>query len=155
MSPEPSASRVAVLERRGKFFVAEPFFERGPRLVVSRDRRASVGDLVVVRTGAPRDGRGGRRATVARRLGRPEVARDVIEALMVDRGLRRSFDPAVEHEAREAVSVKHDFVGRRDLRSLPTFTIDPTTGGRNTHIALTYYYYPVSNCGSSCQLNIG
>lgn len=43
---------------------------------------------------------------------------------MIDRGLRRSFDPAVEHEARER---DFGFDGRRDLRSLPTFTIDPET----------------------------
>jgi ribonuclease R len=124
------APRVAVIERRGKFLVAEPFFSPGPRFAVSRDRNASVGDLVVVRAAAGRDGRARGRTVVARRLGRPEVARDVIEALMVDRGLRRSFDPAVEHEARElAVSVAagDDRRGRRDLRDLPTFTIDPAS----------------------------
>ena len=121
--------RVAVIERRGKFLVAEPFFDRGPRVAVSRDRRAEVGDLVLVNPGARRNGRGGGRATIARRLGRPEVARDVIEALMVDRGLRRSFDPAVEREARDAresVEVRAGG-GRKDLRALTTFTIDPTT----------------------------
>jgi ribonuclease R len=127
-----AGARVAVLERRGKFLVAEPFFEAGPRLVVTRDRRANVGDLVVVSAGGARNRRGAGRATIARRLGRPEVARDVIEALMVDRGLRRSFDPAVEHEVRDLASVdRHnaalDGPGRRDLRSLPTFTIDPAT----------------------------
>ena len=124
-------ARVAVLERRGKFLVAEPFFEPGPRVVVSRDRRFDVGDLVVLRPPAADGGRrggGGRsRAAVARRLGRPEVARDVIEALMIDRGLRRAFDPAVEHEAREAATAGEGASsGRRDLRSLPTFTIDPS-----------------------------
>jgi ribonuclease R len=123
--------RVAVLERRGKFLVAEPFFQPGPRLVVSRDRSVNIGDLIVVRTAASRNGRGARRATVARRLGRPDVARDVLEALMIDRGLRRGFDPAVEHEAREvsAVMPTGDAVepSRRDLRSLTTFTIDPPT----------------------------
>jgi ribonuclease R len=121
--------QVAVLERRGKFLVAEPFVHPGPRLVVSRDRRVNVGDLVVVRTGTARNGRGARRATVARRLGRPDVARDVLEALMIDRGLRRSFDPAVEHEARESASATPTGesvpTSRRDLRSLTTFTIDP------------------------------
>ncbi len=118
--------RVAVLERRGKFLVAEPLFERGPRLVVSRDRGVAVGDLVVVRAPSARNGRGARRATVARRIGRPDVARDVIEGLMLDRGLRREFDPAVEHEARVAGEA-FDAQGRRDLRSLPTFTIDPVS----------------------------
>ena len=121
-------ARVSVLERRGKFLVAEPFFASGPRLVVTRDRRFAVGDLVVVRPGGARNGRGGRAAVVAR-LGRPNVARDVIEALMVDRGLRRRFDPAVEHEARDAArtGVGVELERRRDLRSLPTFTIDPVS----------------------------
>jgi ribonuclease R len=120
---------VAVIERRGKFLVAEPFFDRGPRLAVNRDRRAEVGDLVVVDSGNRRNGRSGGRATVSRRIGRPDVARDVIEALMLDRGLRRSFDPAVEREAREAAqSVPVEAGGgRRDLRSLTTFTIDPVS----------------------------
>jgi ribonuclease R len=126
--------RVAVLEQRGKFLVAEPFFSPGPRLVVSRDRRFSVGDLVVVRPpagdGSGR-GRGRGRAVIARRLGRPSVARDVIGALMIDRGLRRGFDPAVEHEARQAASAPLptpiDSGGRHDLRELPAFTIDPAT----------------------------
>jgi ribonuclease R len=138
-SAPASGARVAVLERRGKFLVAEPFFGSGPRMVVSRDRRFNVGDLVVVRGGdsrrdgtrasGPRSRGGGGRAVVARRLGRPDVARDVIEALMIDRGLRRGFDPAVEHEARDAGSAPLDgsLGGRRDLRSLPTFTIDPAS----------------------------
>ncbi|MFL5822622.1 MAG: ribonuclease R family protein [Solirubrobacteraceae bacterium] len=119
-------ARVAVIERRGKFLVAEPFFSAGPRFAVTRDRRAGVGDLVVLRSAPGRNGRGGGRAVVARRLGRPDVARDVLEALMVDRGLRRSFDPAVEREARSSTEeVSGSEPGRRDLRDLTTFTIDP------------------------------
>jgi ribonuclease R len=116
-----------VLVRQGKFLVAEPFFEAGPRFVVSRDHKANVGDLVVVSAGGGQGRRGSRRATVARRLGRPDVARDVIGALMLDRGLRGRFDPAVEREARTAASSGADESGRRDLRDLPTFTIDPVT----------------------------
>ena len=123
----PGSPRVAVIERRGKFLVAEPLFGPGPRFAVSRDRRVGVGDLVVVRPAVARQGRGGGRAVVARRLGRPDVARDVIEALMVDRGLRRSFDPAVEREARLAGERLEVGTGRRDLRDLVTFTIDPAT----------------------------
>ncbi|HLK46015.1 MAG TPA: RNB domain-containing ribonuclease, partial [Acidimicrobiales bacterium] len=122
------APRVAVIERRGKFLVAEPFFDAGPRLALSK-ADARVGDLVVVRATAPRNGRRGGRAFVERRLGRPGVARDVLEALMVDRGLARSFDPAVEHEVRGAVQAHPAQLGgaRRDLRSLATFTIDPAS----------------------------
>ncbi len=125
-----AGAHVAVIERRGKFLVAEPFFGSGPRLAVTRDGRAAVGDLVVVRQQAAGNRRARGRAVIARRLGRPDVARDVIEALMLDRGLRRAFDPAVEHEA--AAASRSDVgslgeAGRRDLRSLSTFTIDPVT----------------------------
>jgi len=126
-----SASRVAVLARQGKFLVAEPFFGPGPRQVISRDARASVGDLVLLRGGGQANGRGSsKRSTIAVRLGRPDVARDVIGALMLDRGLQRGFDPAVDREARlasERAGDPPDLAGRRDLRSLATFTIDPVT----------------------------
>ncbi|HKP18690.1 MAG TPA: sialidase family protein [Gaiellaceae bacterium] len=37
----------------------------------------------------------------------------------------------------------------------PGLAVDRTTKGTQTHLALTYYYYPVSDCGSSCELRIG
>jgi ribonuclease R len=122
---------VAVLEKRGRFLVAEPFFppegkgERHSRMVVERDPRSRVGDLVLVR---PPRGKG--HAKVLRSIGRPDVASDVLEALMLDRGLRRRFDPAVERAARKArdegPGAAEDVV-RRDLTDLATFTIDPIT----------------------------
>ncbi len=33
--------------------------------------------------------------------------------------------------------------------------IDPKTSGASAHIGVTYYYYPVSNCGNSCTLYVG
>jgi ribonuclease R len=117
---------VGLLSRRGKFLTAEPFFERGRRWTVDKpkgrggSRRADAGDLVLLRT---RRGGGGR-AEVLDRLGRPDVARDVLEALMLNRDLRRRFDPAVERAAREEPA---DDPTRRDLRDLVTFTIDPVT----------------------------
>jgi ribonuclease R len=125
---EHDAVRIAILERRGKFLVAEPFFQSGGRVVVSRDKRADVGDLVLVGPGKNRNGKGSRRAVISRRLGRPDRARDVIGAFMLDRGLPGGFDPAVEREARQAAAARaHDLAGRRDLRALPTFTIDPAS----------------------------
>jgi ribonuclease R len=117
---------VAVLERRGRHFTAEPFFARGRRIGVDRPsgpRQAAVGDLVLVAPNGPRAGHG----KLLRRLGRPDVARDVLEALMLDRGLRRRFDPLVEREARAAAERVDSAVARRDLRDVPTFTIDPPT----------------------------
>ena len=48
---------------------------------------------------------------------------------MLDRGLRRRFDPLVEREARAAAErpPEDEAAGRLDLRALPTFTIDPPT----------------------------
>jgi ribonuclease R len=109
---------VAVLEKRGRFETATPFFGRGRRVNVERGRagHARIGDLVLI---SPR-------GRVERRLGRPDVARDVLEGLMLDRGLRRRFDPLVEREARIAAS-ETAAGARLDLRALPTFTIDPPT----------------------------
>jgi ribonuclease R len=65
---------------------------------------------------------------VIRVIGRPDVARDVIEALMLDRGLSRGFPGGVEREAGEAPQHASRSDGeRRDLRELATFTIDPIT----------------------------
>jgi ribonuclease R len=115
---------VCVLTKRGRLLVAEPLFERGARISLTSKAAdgASVGDLVLV-------GSGKRGARVIRSLGRPDVARDVLEALMLDRGLRRAFPRAVELEAEEvaeAVPAGRDEC-RRDLIDLPTFTIDPAT----------------------------
>jgi ribonuclease R len=115
---------VALLERRGRFHTATPFFARGRRMNLDKPRPGGGGhgDLVLV---APTSRSGGH-GKVVRRIGRPDVARDVLEALMLDRGLRRRFDPLVEREAREAPERVAD-VRRLDLRALPTLTIDPPT----------------------------
>jgi ribonuclease R len=86
---------------------------------VDRDRRARPGDLVLLRTA----GQGRGHARVLRRIGRPDVARDVIEALMLARGLRRGFPDAVERAAEEPPADRT----RRDLRDQPTITIDPAS----------------------------
>ncbi len=90
---------------------------------VDKSRSGRDGDLVLVAPSSPRGGHG----KVVRRIGRPDVARDVIEAMLLDRGLRRRFDPHVERMAREASEGPVEPTGRLDLRKLPTFTIDPPT----------------------------
>jgi ribonuclease R len=140
--PAPAGAVVAVLERRGRFIAAAPLFppsgegaparRRGASASVTLrsarperggGREARAGDLVLVQL--PVRGSGGR---IVRILGRPDVARDVIEGFMLDRGLRRGFDPAVEREARDAAErVRGAGAGRRDLRGLATFTIDPVS----------------------------
>jgi ribonuclease R len=108
---------VAVLEKRGRFFVGEPLFGRGPRPTVD-PRGAHVGDLVLI-------GSGKRGARVIRRLGRPDRARNVLEGLMLDRGLHRNYSRAAAAEAEHAVNDPYASDGRVDLTDLPTFTIDP------------------------------
>jgi ribonuclease R len=108
---------VAVLEKRGRFLVAEPLFGRGPRTAVE-PRGAGVGELVLV-------GAGKRGARVVRRLGSPRRARDVLEGLMLDRGLHRAYPRAASAEADDAVDEPNAADARVDLTALPTFTIDP------------------------------
>ncbi|MEA2374990.1 MAG: ribonuclease, partial [Thermoleophilaceae bacterium] len=115
--------RVAVLSKRGRFMVAEPLFERGRQLTLdgAARRGASVGDLVLL-------GWSKRGARVARSLGRPDLTRDVLEALMLDRGLHRAFPRAAEAEAEDvARDPPVDDGPRRDLTGLATFTVDPVT----------------------------
>ncbi len=139
-------SLVAVLERRGRFWVAEPLFPqragtldssgRAPlrRLTLSSNRlappqkgSAREGQLVLVAAPRPAKGRRGSAAQILRVLGRPDVARDVIEAALLDRGLAREFAPVVQREAQEISRAPQREVARRDLRGLPTLTIDPAT----------------------------
>jgi ribonuclease R len=122
--PETTAdSFVGVLARRGRFMVAEPLFERGRRVTLDvRGRRdAKVGEMVLVTSGL---GRGGGRPRIVRTLGGPDRARDVVEALLVERGHARRFKEPVEGAARDAARAG-DSRARRDLTSLATFTIDP------------------------------
>ena len=118
---------VCVLAERGRLLAAEPLFERiragagGERRIAldSRGRAdARAGDLVLV-------GQGKHGPRVVRKLGRPDVARDVLEGLMLDRGLQRTFTDAVESEAVAVAASPAKTRGRRDLTALPTFTIDP------------------------------
>jgi ribonuclease R len=133
---------VATLEKRGRFWAAEPVFPPprsddggrhagasrritlgSNRVADSSRETARVGDLVLVQQA----GRGGNgRAQITRVLGRPDVARDLIEGLLLDRGCSREFEQAVEREARAAAEKTIQATdGRRDLTGLPTFTIDP------------------------------
>jgi ribonuclease R len=141
---------VAVLERRGRFLTAQPLFpaeaSSGPRerggsaaIVLKSGRsgrggnsEARAGDLILVQAG----GRGAG-AHILKVLGRPDVARDLIEGLMLDRGLHRRFSPQVEREARAAGErVAHAPGERRDLRELATFTVDPA-GARDFDDAIS------------------
>ena len=119
-----SSPVVGVLSRQGRFWTAEPLFEpRGPRVTLDAKARgdAREGDVVLL-AGAKRGPR------VVRLLGRPDVARDVLEALMLERGLRRAFPAAVEAEATDAAAgAQAGTHPRRDLTELPTFTIDPVS----------------------------
>ena len=109
---------VCVLVKQGRFLTATPLFQRGGRVTIPAKDAAGArpGSIVLV-------GGGKRGARVVRELGDPERARDVVEAIMVDRGLRRSFARAVEEDARRS-PVEAE---RRDLTELPTFTIDPAS----------------------------
>lgn len=130
MSPGP-AGIVGVLEKRGRFVTVSPFFGpaggaggRGRAIPVERHRDARLGDLVLVRPGrTPKQ-----QAKVVGVLGRPDNARALIEGLMLDRGLARRFDPAVDRAAKKARDAGGSVdAPRRDLRDLTTFTIDPVT----------------------------
>jgi ribonuclease R len=107
---------VCVLVKKGRFLTASPLFQRRGRITLTpKDAgKAPSGSIVLI-------GGGKRGPRVVRTLGKPDNARDVLEALMLDAGLHRSFSRAVEEDARQPpVDSRRD-----DLRDLPTITIDP------------------------------
>jgi ribonuclease R len=95
--------------------VGEPYFTPGTPITIDRKglKGADVGDLVEVSTDR------GRRARVERVVGPADRIENVLEALLVEEGLRKGFEP---HEVPEA-----RLEGRIDLRDLTTFTVDPDT----------------------------
>jgi len=127
---EPLTRRwVGVLERRGRFWSVTPIFQRSGRVTVARPRDAGAGALVLVEP-ARGDRGGGGGARVLRSIGDPAVALDLLEGLLLDRGLARRFEPQVEHAARAAAErMAEDPGDRHDLRWLATFTIDPPSAG--------------------------
>ena len=121
MTTEPeSRPRVLVVSRRGRFQVGEPLFERGPQLTLAKGRaRVGEGSIALCRIN-----RRGAQPLVD--LGRADNARDVVAALVADRGLRPTFRDRHEQEARAAIErLERDPGGRRDLTGEPTFTVDP------------------------------
>ena len=115
--------RVAVIAKRGRFTVAEPLFEREGQIPLGGGRKVRPGRMVLIEVGR---GRGGQ-AKVLRELGDPRRARDVVDALLLDRGLARGFSAKLEDAARQAAANPHREADRRDLTDLPTFTVDPAT----------------------------
>jgi ribonuclease R len=94
--------------------MGEPYFVPGTPVVVDRKGLgdARPGDLVAVT-----EGRG--RARVQRIVGPAKRIENVLEALLVDQGLREGFEP---HDVPEPT-----LEGRSDLRDVTTFTVDPDT----------------------------
>ena len=112
---------MAVVSKRGRFLVGELLFERGGRLTLSGGPKVSAGQMALVQLD-------GDHARVIRKLGRPDRATDVVEALLADRGIRRGFSPKVDAAASDAAAIARERDrDRRDLTELATFTVDPAT----------------------------
>jgi ribonuclease R len=105
---------VVEIARRGKHFVGEPYFTPGTSLTLDRKTLgdAKPGDLVLAEKG-----RG--RAQVRQVIGPASRLDNVLEALLVQQGVRGAFEPFDVPRATDE--------GRTDLRDLTTFTIDPET----------------------------
>ena len=110
------------VERRGRFLVAQPFFDEGQQLALGRRSGLAVeaGELVVVE-------RAGGSARVVERLGSPDDVGHVLRALLLERGLAAEWPEAAVREARRAARRSDDDGPRDDLLGLDAVTIDPPT----------------------------
>ena len=115
---------MVLVSKRGRFLVGELLFERGGQIELGGGRRAATpGRMALIELG---QGRG--RARVVRQLGDPRLAADVLDAMLEDRQIRVGFSRRIEEEAGEAAARAAALdVDRRDLRDLPTFTVDPAS----------------------------
>ena len=115
---------MVLVSKRGRFLVGELVFERGGQIELAGGRRAATpGRMALVELG---QGRG--RARVVRQLGDPRLAADVLDAMLEDRQIRVGFSRRIEEDAGEAAARAAALdVDRRDLRDLPTFTVDPAS----------------------------
>jgi ribonuclease R len=115
LTPLSDSSRLVVeVSRRGRLVMGEPYFTPGVPVVLESKGLGdlSPGDLAVVRPG-----RG--RAKLDELIGPADRIENVLEALLVERGLREPFEPHDPPPAEDP--------NRTDLRDLLTYTIDPDT----------------------------
>ena len=118
----PRTRFVGVVERRGRFRVVAPLFERAGQVPLTRGKLdVGAGQMILADPAS-----GGARAM--RILGSPQRARDVVGAILWEGLERRGFGRKLEEEASEAAGAAERLAGeRRDLRDLATFTVDPAT----------------------------
>lgn len=117
-----SRLRALVVSKKGKFWVGEPLFDRGPQIPLTRGRaKVDAGGIALCRIDR-------RSAQPIADLGHADNPRDVVGALVADRGLRPSFRDRHEQEARSSIErLQRDPGPRRDLTAEPTFTVDPAS----------------------------
>jgi ribonuclease R len=119
----PGEYVVCEVVRRGRFVVAERFFEPGAPLTLGRRGSVPVeeGDLVVVR---PERGR----ARVVEHIGSPKDVTSVLRGLLIESGAAWTPPGDVAAEVRR-VALEPDGLdpGRIDLRDLVALTVDPPT----------------------------
>ena len=110
------------VERRGRFLVAQPFFDEGQQLALGRRSGLAVeaGELVVVE-------HAGGSARVVERLGSPDHVGHVLRALLLERGLAPGWPETALREARSAAERREEDGQRDDLLELEAITIDPPT----------------------------
>ncbi len=109
--------------RRGRFLVADPYFEPGQPLALGKLGRhqPDPGELVLVERSPD-----GNRGRVVERLGSPRDIRCVLHAVAAEGGAARPFSPGAEAEAERLPSdPASPSDGRRDLRDDLAFTVDP------------------------------
>ncbi|CAB4694085.1 MAG: RNB domain-containing ribonuclease [Actinobacteria bacterium] len=105
---------VVQVARKGKLVTGEPFFTPGVPLILETKGWGALenGDLAMVQVGPGR-------AKVERVIGHADRIENVLEALLIERGLRVEYEPHTIPEP--------SLENRVDLRELTTYTIDPDT----------------------------
>ena len=123
--PEPSPARPLPyrVARWGKFWSLEPLFADVRTYLVAKGGKPPRVDDIVLAVPSHGD-----RRRIVQTLGAADDLEAVLRAMLYARDVRQGFSPEVQEEA-AAVGARgaRPDRGRRDVTSLPTFTIDPDT----------------------------
>jgi hypothetical protein len=111
--------------------------------VASQTMHAATSELAVV----PDNVHPARRVDLSRRKRRIAHA---------DRVERHRYEHVDRRRHLDSQDANPDRSGEQHVdHFLPGIGVDRATSASTAHLGLGYYYYPVSNCGGSCQLTFG
>ncbi|QQR82681.1 ribonuclease R [Candidatus Campbellbacteria bacterium] len=133
-----------VIEEDGMTFLVPDDRKSYIKILLSKDEDVSVNEKVFVELLPWTNPTETPRGKVLERLGNKGVHEVEIRSIILEKGIDDTFPKAVEDEAdriHKAYKVEEVLVGRKDFRTVPTFTIDPVDA-KDFDDAISFQFLP-------------